>query len=263
MSKLENAVISLNELSRRTGYRVSAPAMLVVTLVYLVAVLSIPLYAPQRIVWLAVYPVIQAEMSGIGFARVFKKSLWVLPLIAFIGIFNPFIDTEVAFTVSGIPVNRGWVSFFSILLRGMLAVQAVIILTLSTGFYDMCHAMRKLGCPKILVTQIQFTYRYMMVVTEEALGMDRARKARGFGRKSYPLRMWGRMVGQLLVRSYERATRINRAMQARGFTGVMPESSPMRMTSGSWLFLVLWIVAIIALRVVDFSLLLVNLKQSV
>lgn len=253
MSKLENALISVNSLSRPEGGGISAPAMLIVTLVYLVAVLSVPLYAPQKIIWLAVYPVVQAEISGIGFGRVFMKSLWVLPLILLIGIFNPWLDTQTAFTVSGVAISRGWVSFFSILLRGMLAVQAVVILTMSSGFYDMCASLRKLGCPKVLVTQIQFTYRYMVVVMEEALSMDRARKSRGFGRKSYPLTMWGRMVGQLLVRSYERASRIHDAMLARGFNGAMPATRRMSMSSGSWAFLVVWIVVMALLRFVDVS----------
>ena len=43
MPKLENALISLNSLSRPAAGKVSAPALLVVTLVYLVAVLSVPL----------------------------------------------------------------------------------------------------------------------------------------------------------------------------------------------------------------------------
>jgi len=233
--------------------KISATALLVVTLVYLVAVLSVPLYAPQCLVWLAVYPVLLSEMSGIGFARVFRQSLWVLPLILLIGIFNPIMDTVTAFILGGVAVSRGWVSFFSILLRGLLAVQAAVIMTKAAGFYDMCVAMRSLGCPRMLVTQMQLTFRYMIVVVEEAVGMDRARKARGFGRSSYPLGMWSRMVGQLLVRSYERATRIHRSMLSRGFDGTMPLSRTRKMDAGSWIFMLVWIVVILLLRLLDIS----------
>jgi cobalt/nickel transport system permease protein len=124
---------------------------------------------------------------------------------------------------------------------------------MTAGFYDMCHAMRRFGCPKVLVTQLQFTYRYMVVVVEEAVGMDRARKARGFGRNSYPLRMWGRMVGQLLVRSYERATRIYRAMLSRGFDGTMPLSRPQHMSGLSWVFMLIWVAVMLALRLINIS----------
>lgn len=253
MSKLENALISLNSLSRPSVRRTSATAVLLVTLVYLVAVLSVPLYEPERIIWLAVYPVVQSEVSGIGFGRVFVRSLWVLPLIMLIGVFNPVLDTQTAFTVGSVAVSRGWVSFFSIALRGLMALQAVLLLAMTTGFYDMCGALRRIGCPRVLVTQLQFTYRYMAVIVEEALWMDRARKARGFGRDSYPLRMWGRMIGQLLLRSYERASRVHRAMLARGFDGTMPLSSPRKMGAGQWLFVGGWTAVILFLRIVGLS----------
>lgn len=255
MPKLETALISLRSIGHpAASTRITATAILLVTLVYLVAVLSVPLYAPEHIVWLAVYPVVAAEMSGIGFGRVFVKSLWVLPLVALIGIFNPVIDTQTAFTVGDVAVSRGWVSFISIALRGILAVQAAVILTMTAGFYDMCAAIRRLGCPRILVTQMQFTYRYMTVVVEEALGMDRARKSRGFGRKSYPLGMWGRMVGQLFVRSYERAARIHRAMLSRGFDGTIPSSSNRQaMNTTSLIYLAVWAAVIVALRLTDLS----------
>lgn len=253
MPKLDKALLSLNSLSLRSAKCGSASSWLIVTIVYLIAMLSLPLYAPQRTVWFAIYPVIQAEISGVGFARVFRKSLWVFPLIFFVGIFNPFIDTAPAFSIGNVVVSRGWVSFFSIVLRGLLAAQAVILLTLNTGFYGLCNAMRRIGCPRILVTQLQFTYRYMIVVVEEAVWMDRARKARGFGRSSYPLSQWGRMIGQLLIRSYDRASRIHKAMLSRGFNGTMPVGASDRIGVQSLLFIVAWIALFAILRFVDIS----------
>ena len=51
----------------------SAPAMLVVTLIFLIAVLSIPVNQPQKLIWLAVYPIVASEMSGIGYGNIFFK----------------------------------------------------------------------------------------------------------------------------------------------------------------------------------------------
>lgn len=253
MSKLESTILSLYSLSRPIARTGNETALLLQTVVYLIAVLGVPLYEPQKIIWLAIYPVIQSEMSGIGYARVLLKSLWVLPLIALIGIFNPLMDPAPAFSIGNIVVSRGWVTFFSIILRGLFAVQAAYLLTVMAGFYNMCDALRKVGCPKILVTQIQFTYRYLTVIAEEALGMDRARKARGFGEKSYPLKEWGRIVGQLLIRSYERSTRINRAMIARGFEGTMPTPQSNKYKLKSWFPAIIWIAIIIAIRFINFD----------
>lgn len=248
MMKFESALIRINALGRRKDFPVSAVAITTVTLVYLVCVLSVPVYRPQTLVWLAIYPIVVAEMAGIGFSRVFLKSLWVLPLVLLIAAFNPIYDTQTAFQVCGFTVSRGWVSFTSILLRGLLSMQAVIILIETAGFCDMCVAMRRMGCPRMLVTQMLLTYRFMSVLIEEALGMHRARQARGFGRKSYPLRDWARFAGQLLIRSSARATRIYNAMLARGFDGTLPVQGSISMNGKSWAFLLICSAACIAIR---------------
>lgn len=249
MSKLDSALVALNNISQPYGkVGLTSISLLLVTLAYVVTMLSVSLQQPEILVWFAVYPVIQSEISGIGFGKVFLKSLWVLPLIIFIGIFNPFFDTQQVISVGGISISTGWISFFSIILRGLMAVQAIIILALCAGFYDICNGLRKMGVPKIMVSQMQFTYRYMIVIIEEAISMDRAHKSRGFGKKSYPLKLWGILVGQLLIRSYERARRINMAMLSRGFDGVIPQNYDSVSYGKSWVFLVIWISIFLMLR---------------
>lgn len=254
MSKLEDAIITLHSFSRGNRSEIAPVALLLVTLVYLVALLSIPLSEPQRVVWMAVYPVVSAEMLGLGYGRLFVRSLWVVPLVALIGIFNPWLDHAEAFRLGSIVVSRGWVSFVGILLRGMLAMQAAVLLAWAAGFQDLCRAMMRLGIPRVLASQILFTYRYLMVVLEEALWMDRARRARGYGKRFYSIQMWSRLVGQLLIRSYERAGRIHRAMLARGFSGTLPfPDNSDKIGLSSWLFFGVWSVVILLLRFIDIS----------
>lgn len=64
--------------------------------------------------------------------------------------------------------------------------------------------------PAVFTTQLLFVYRYLFVLIEEAAAMQQARDARSFGRKSYPLKVWGTLVGQLLIRTFDRAERIRR-----------------------------------------------------
>lgn len=253
MSRLEKALLAINDFGRGRKESVSALAMLIVTILYLLAVLSVPLHAPQVLIWLSLYPVIQSEASGLGYGFILRKSLWLIPLLLLIGIFNPVIDKTIAFTVGGVAISEGWVSCVSIIIRGLLAIQGAFILTYSSGFYDVCHSLRHLGCPKILVVQLMFTYRYLGVVVEEAINMSRARKARGFGRKNYPLGMWGRMVGQLLIRSYDRAGNIHKAMLARGFQGVIPANRSHILDKKSIVFIMVWTVVIAILRFVNLS----------
>ena len=85
---------------------------------------------------------------------------------------------------------------------------------------------------------------------EYAAAMQQARDARSFGRKSYPLKVWGTLVGQLLIRTFDRAERISRAMLARGFTGRISEGMserPARKMRDT-LFLAAWCSALVLLR---------------
>lgn len=264
MPKLDSAILTLNSIATRPQDNIAPVSRLLVTALYLLAVLSVPLQSPQILMWLAVYPVFLAEMTGQGFGRVFVKSLWVVPLLMLIGIFNPVYDTAAAFHIGNVTVSRGWVSLVSLMLRGLLCMQALLLLTGQVGVYGFCDALAKCRCPRILVTQLLFTYRYMLVVLQEAQSMDNARKSRGFGRRSYPIGLWGRMIGQLLVRSYERAMRIHRAMLSRGFDGVMPASSPETASPArnSVLYVIIWALVIAALRFVPLSQLVASVASN-
>ena len=231
MGKLDKALATLAAMERGCGDTCPAfarctQANMAVTLVYLCLLLSVPLQDVQRLVWFAAYPIVWSSVVGTGYGRVLRRSLYVLPLLAFVGMFNPMVDTAPAFRVGAVSVSRGWVSFVSILLRGMLSVQAVLVLMDTCGFADICRRLRALGVPAFLTTQLLLVYRYMGLLLEEVQTMSRARAARGYGRRSYPLSLWGAMAGQLFLRSVDRAERIHRAMLARGFDGGMPRYTP-------------------------------------
>ena len=238
-----------------------ASATLIVTLIYIIALLSINIYEPQKAIWMAAYPVVASEMTGIGYGKLFLRSLWILPLMIVIGIFNPLLDTHTAFYVYGVNVSQGWVSFCSIILRGLLSMQALLLAVKANGLIDLFNSMRTIGCPAILTTQLLLTYRYLAVIIEEAIHMRRARTARGYGRKSYPLPMWGQFIGQLLLRSTMRARRIHNAMVARGFDGTLPTGSRHKWTVSDWAWMAGWCVVIAALRFIDFSSLFNNIAK--
>ncbi len=254
MSKLERALYELNSMERTSEqysslHALDARAKLLATLLFLVCVLSLPLNDLSGLILFLVYPIISCAMAGISYATVFKRSLIVLPFILFIGIFNPILDRQVAFYVNGVGITSGWISFISILIRGLVSVQAVFVLILTTGFYNLCRGMQRLGIPSLLTTQLLFVYRYIFVLLQEALSMDRARAARSFGRRSYPFRMWGIFIGQLLIRTIERSERIHRAMLSRGFTGNITGRFHSVWRIKETLYLVIWALLFALLRV--------------
>lgn len=258
MSALDKALLTLNETERVSSSAISPMARrdirakLIVTLAYLVAVLSFPLDNLGAIILFAIYPIVGASMGDIAYWRLLKVSLYTLPFIVFIGIFNPIFDRTPMLHVGDVTISEGWVQFASIIVRGMLSVQATVLLILSSGFIATCRGMRRLGVPALFATQLLMLYRYIFVLLSEARDMERARTSRGYGRKSYGMRFWATFVGQLLLRTTARAERIHGAMLSRGFTGDVPYSagrSHWRMADTIYMFV--WIALFATGRLCD------------
>jgi cobalt/nickel transport system permease protein len=116
-------------------------------------------------------------------------------------------------------VTGGWLSFASILLRFVLTVAAALALVACTGMYRLGAGLEQLGVPRVFVMQLLFLYRYLFVVADEGLKMKRGVELRSCGAGALRLRVYGSLIGHLLLRSVDRAERVYRAMVARGFDG--------------------------------------------
>jgi cobalt/nickel transport system permease protein len=196
---------------------VGARPRLLVTLVYLVVMLSLSPRSLHLLLFFALYPPLASALCGVSYRRVVRRSMVVLPFVVFVGIFNPLFERDTAFTLFGVPISYGWVTFFSLTVRGLLAAQSVVLLLLTVGFTAVCRSLRSFGVPALLVGQLMMLHRSLFTLFSEAVNMSRAVAARGFGRSSYPLRLWVTFISQLLLRSFDRAERVGRAMRARGF----------------------------------------------
>ncbi len=124
----------------------------------------------------------------------------------------------------------GSLGFSVLLIRALLCLMLLILLTNTTRFVELLRGLKKLGCPKILAMNLSFLYRYLFVLTEEAMRMKQARDCRRVGRASFKeeFRILSSMLGTLLVRSFERAERIHQAMLSRAYAGDFLVVSPRR-----------------------------------
>lgn len=258
MTALEKALTEFKEVEHASRgesvlHSLDARAKTVVVILYIIAVLSVSLDSLQGIVLFWVFPIIACAMGGIGYGEVMKKSLYTLPFIAFIGIFNPIFEREPMLYAGDVVITRGWVEFMSIILRGLLSVQMVLVLIMTTGFYRVCRGLSRMGMPSVFTTQLLLVYRYIYVLVEEAIDMDRARKSRSYGRKGYGFKMWGTFVGQLLIRTVARAQRIHLAMLSRGFTGELHSPVKSRWRARDTVFVAVSAILFAACRLIDIS----------
>jgi cobalt/nickel transport system permease protein len=234
-------------------HRLDARIKILTTLAFIIVVMSFPRDAIAALTPFAAYPLFLLIAGTIPLKDIAKKIAVAAPFALVIGIFNPIIDHTPALTYGSLVITQGWLSFTSIMLRFLLTVSAALALVATTGMYRIGVGLEQLGIPRVFIMQILFLYRYLFVVSEEALTLVRSVSCRSPSLRAIPLRTYGSLTGQLLLRSMDRAERIHRAMALRGFDGHIRSNAAPRITGHDLLFFVVWIAFITIARMVNLA----------
>lgn len=239
-------------------HRLDPRAKWLVFLAFTVTATSFGKYEISRLMPLFFFPFAMIALSGVSVADVLRRTALAVPFILLVGLFNPIFDRHVLVTLWGIPFTGGWVSFLSITLRSVLVVSSVVLLSLTTRPDLLFTGLGGLGVPSLLVIQLQFLNRYILLLAGEAQRTVRAHSLRSGGRRSgVSLFLSGPMLGTLLLRSIDRATRIHRAMIARGFDGEVRAACPLEFSlQRDGIFILIWVAFFGAARFIDIPFLL-------
>lgn len=224
MASIHNAVLELKKLDLLANgnsaiHLLDARAKVLVTLVFILCVVSHNRYELTALIPFFIFPVVIISLAGLSPLFILRKIILLCPFILAVGILNPVFDREVLVQLGPLGISAGWISFASIILRSILTVGAAFILVGVTGFTAVCQALERMGMPQVFAVQLLFLYRYIFVLAEEGGRASRARELRSCGRKGLGISSFGSLVGHLLLRTWQRAERIHMAMLARGFTG--------------------------------------------
>ena len=186
-------------------------------------------------------------MGGLPPRPLFLRLLFAAPFVLCLGVFNPFFDRAPLVRLGDFEISGGWISFASITLRFALTLSAALILVATTGMTAVCVALTRLKVPRLFAVQLLLLYRYLFVLMDKGLRMVRAHALRSGGGRLTP-RVFGSLVGQLLLRALDRAHRLHTAMLCRGFAGEFQLSRRMRFTFTDLFFLLGWIAFFAAAR---------------
>jgi cobalt/nickel transport system permease protein len=246
MPKIDTSLFEIGTLDRLAAgdtplHKLDPRAKLITTLGFILAVVSFGRYEVAALLPLLIFPLALAIQGNIPGPYLLRKLLIASPFAVMVGIFNPLLDHTVLMHIAGLNLSGGWISFVAILLRFTLSVSAALILVATTGFAQVCMALTRLGAPRIFATQLLFLYRYIFVLTEEGLRMSRARDLRSCGKRGTGITIYGFMLGQLLLRTMDRAGRIHRAMLCRGFDGEVRLNRRLHPSRADVLFMAGWL----------------------
>ena len=244
-------------------HRLDPRVKLITTLLFIVTAVSFDRYSLAPLLPLFLFPLSLCAVGHLPVPYLRRKLLLASPFAVLVGMFNPLLDRTVMFQVGGLDISGGWVSFGSILLRFTLTVSAALVLIASTGFTPVCVGLNRLGVPRAFSNQLLFLYRYIFVLTEEGARMMRARSLRSFNGRGTGVKVYGAMLGQLLLRTMDRAQRIHRAMLCRGYTGEIHLNREYRIRGADILFLGGWLAFFVLVRLYNLPQLLGALVMGV
>jgi cobalt/nickel transport system permease protein len=184
------------------------PAALKLSAALVIVIVTVVLPAPRWDAYLAIALLLTAitAASRIPPRFILRRLVTLEPLalgIAGLAIFQP----------------GGGKIFATMLAKTTLCLLTMILLSYTTPFSALLDVMKRARVPAILVSTLALMYRYLFVLADEVQRMRRARASRTFR----PGRWWtwralATVIGQLFVRSTERAERIYAAMTARGWS---------------------------------------------
>jgi len=232
-------------------HRLDPRVKLLTTLLFLVCVVSFDKYEVSALLPFFLYPVSLTSAGRVPLGYLGRRLLAVAPFAILVGILNPFLDRATLLHLGDLEVSGGWVSFLSIQVRFCLTVGTALVLIAVTSFQGLCAALQRLGVPQVLTVQLLFLYRYLFVLGEEAVRLVRARALRSFGARGLGLRVYGSLVGHLLLRTLDRAQRIHLAMCCRGFSGEIHSLQKLRIGRREVAFALGWTAAFAVFRLVN------------
>lgn len=241
-NKARSAGASLRSMEALAGghspvHRLHPAAKLFVTVLYIGLTVSFPKYSLSALAVMALYPVVLFQLSGLRMGECFYKMRYLLPLLLAVGIANPFLDRAPLLRLGSVTLTGGVVSMLTLMCKGVFALQASYLLMATTKLEALCAALRRLHVPSLLVSLLLLTYRYISVLLEQAALLSDAYALRAPEQRGVHFRAWGSFLGQLLLRSMDRASALYQAMQLRGYTGEFPyaTSAPFQLRDGLFL----------------------------
>ncbi len=212
---------------------------LLVTIVYIIAVVSFSKYNIIGLAGMVLYILIQCIWYEISVTGMIKRIWPVFLFTVLLGIANPFFDRT---------VSAGVLSMATLVLKGIFCVAASYILVVQTGIRQICYALHIMRLPKEIVTVLLLMHRYLIVLLKELERMQLAYKLRAPGHRGLHFRTWGSFVGLLLLRSMDRAGEVYESMKLRGFNGTFQMFSGKYSHIGSIVYLIVWGAAILTMR---------------
>ena len=202
------------------------------------------LYDLKLVIASMLFAIILVYISRIPFSFIVGRLKWVFLFVL------PFLII-LPFTVIGEGVEIAHIGSITLNFRGIESVEFAVMIVIKaltavmlifpmigTSRMDITiKALEDLHLPNKLVQMLAFTYRYIFVLSNEFMLMERSLTSRGFKRGSnlYTITTLSKAIATLFVMSYEQAERVFYAMRSKGYAGKVTTMHEFSLRPQDWL----------------------------
>lgn len=162
---------------------------------------------------------------------ILKKIAVTLPIVIGISSLNLLIDYS---------FNQMIVALL-LVFKCICSITGGLLLIITTGMNNIAIGLRKLKVPQILVTQILMLYRYITLMIEYGYTIIFAYKLRTLSERGVSMKDFGSIIGQMLLKSFDRSENVHHAMKLRGFEGEYYSSTKSSLKKNDFIYLFIWI----------------------
>lgn len=243
-------VMAFEQLAERKSWvnQIHPMMKLIVVIFYLFAVASTDTQQIQLILMLGIFPLLWIFIADVPLILIASQMILPALIGASLGVFNVFMDREVLFHFI-IPITSGSMAFLVIVLKSVFSVMCTLLLVSTTKLEDIGYAMEKLKIPPVFVTILLFVYRFLFLLIDEITQTQQAYHLRS-DQRGIHIKVWGSLIGPIIIRVYERSQMVYEAMCLRGFDGTFYRTENEKINIKDILFLLCAFVTISYLRIV-------------
>lgn len=254
MNRISEAISDLHKMDMEAGKNgwlqgIHPLPKLFITILFILLTVSFGKYELSGLLKMGVYLIVAFVFGDISIKQLLKRMKLLLGLVCLVGIWNPFFDREIVFILGKLTVTGGMISMVTLMVKGVYAVSASYLLMVTTPMEDLCYSLRRIGVPKTFVTILMLVYRYIIVLLKETERMTDAYMLRAPKQKGLHYKVWGTMIGQLLLRSMDRAQTVYDSMTLRGYNGEFHLRCKKAAGHGDYLYVVGWSAALLIVRI--------------
>lgn len=181
----------------------------------------VSLQTPKLLIYSFMAMALVLLSMGFSLKTLIKRNMLVIPFLLFMAI--PLL------LGGGLPPSDERISLVLLLTFKSLTALYIMFMTFSSqSIVELLNGLAYMKLPKFFISIVFLSWRYVFLLGGKLNSMYKALISRLFkpSARKDSLKIYGQVMGGMLIKSLDTSDKVYRAMASRGFDGSIPTSKP-------------------------------------